>query len=131
MSKAIPEALPAPESQTEPEAKEDDSYFELSEHLVIGQGTPNEKTLDKLLINPSKLKGADFFQIVEAFKTQFPASARANFVKYNDENYLALVIGRLNGITPEDLYKVPYCDLPSLFLRAGGFQFSAPAVKKT
>jgi hypothetical protein len=97
-------------------------YFQLTTPLEThGE---NGKTLTKLLIDPrGKLKGKDFFALVNRCKQKFPNEAKGDpYALYNGENFLALVIAKLNGITPEDLYTLPYEELPLLFMAAGPFQ---------
>jgi hypothetical protein len=113
-----PEAVPV-----KPSADGDDEtdYFKLAEPINV-----DGRSIDRLRINPKGvLKGKQFFSLVQRYQRRYPDEARSNFNKFTSENYLSLVLAEINKIAPEDLYKLPYEDLPVLFLRAASFHFSA------
>lgn len=115
-------------TQIEPTEEKDPNYFYLSEPLVT-HGDKG-KTLNRLLLNPKgALKGKDFFQIVHNFQRKFPNDSSNAFNIYASQNFLGLVIAKLNGITHEDLYQLSYEELPLLFISAAPFQYQGPATK--
>jgi hypothetical protein len=111
-----------------PAASDTDDYFTLSAPMNAGK-----QTLTRLLINPKRLGGKGFFGVVNQFQKRFPDIYRTSFNLYSEIHFLALVIAKLNRITPEDLYKLEYTDLPLLMLRASAFHYSggAPTPEET
>ena len=106
---------------------DDERYFILGKPLVIA-----DRKLDRLLIDPrGTLAGKDFFSLIAEFRRQFPDLYRTTFNLYSEINFVSLVVAKLNKITPEDLYKLDYGDLPPLFLRAAAFHYSGGATKPT
>jgi hypothetical protein len=103
---------------------DDDRYFVLSKPLVAGK-----EKLTRLLIDPKSLGGRGFFNVVAEFRRQYPDIYRVTFNLFSEINFLSLVIARLNKITPEDLYKLDYTELPLLMLRASAFQYSGGVMK--
>lgn len=99
----------------------DPDYFELSSPITV-----EDKTLARLRLNPrGVLRGKQFFALINRYQRKFPEEARNTLNKYVSENFLSLVLAEINGIAPEDLYKIDYADLPLLFLQAATFHFGA------
>jgi len=116
----MPVSPPVELEVVKPENANDPRYFYLSAPI-----TADGKELAFLLVDPKgQLSGKEFFELIRLYQRKFPEDARATFNKFTSEAFLSLVIARLNKITPEDLYKAPYEDLPLLFLQAASFQFS-------
>jgi len=102
------------------ETENDARYFYLSAAINV-----DGKEISRLLLDPKgKLTGRDLFDLVRTYERRYPESSRTTFNKFISEPFLGLVIAKLNKITPEDLYKMAYEDLPLMFLQAGSFQFS-------
>jgi hypothetical protein len=99
--------------------EDDPRYFMLSKPIRAGT-----RTLDKLLIDASTLDGVTYFQLVEEWNRRWPGAVRRFPVKSQDDNWLMLVIAKLNDIPPEDLAKLNFTDLNTLFPRSLAFQFS-------
>ena len=107
--------------------KPDPNYFYLSVPINV-----DGKEFTRLRINPKGvLKGKQFFSLIGRYQRKFPDEARTAFNKFTSENFLSLVVGEINKIAPEDLYKVDYVDLPLLFLEASAFHFSGGAKRAT
>lgn len=108
-----------------PENRNDPRYFYLSKPI-----NADGRELHYLLLDPEvkELGGRELMKLIATYHRRFPDEARSNIhpiQKYTSENFLSLVLAKLNGITPEDVYQVPYKQLTALFSRAGAFQFSA------
>jgi hypothetical protein len=105
---------------------QDPDYFYLSSPITV-----DGKEFTRLRMNPKGiLKGREFFRIVDRYQRKFPDEARSSFNKFTSENFLSLVLAEINKpLTPEDLYKLDYVDLPLLFLQAASFHFSGGARK--
>src|ERR1700733_14616389 len=75
-----------------PEVEADPDYYTLSNPLVLltRPGEP-ERTLDKLLINSSKLSGKQYFQICSRFQQLYPEEARSSINKFSNDNFLSLI----------------------------------------
>jgi hypothetical protein len=121
--------VPLPEAAVEvlPNGSEpaqlDPNYYYLSEPIAI-----DDKSVSRLRINPrGVLKGRQFFDLVNQYQRKFPDESRGVISKYTSENFLALVIAKLNQIAVEDLYKLDYGDLPLMFMQAQTFHFGAGA----
>lgn len=124
-----PQAPSPPTTQSElevvkPENRNDPRYFYLT-HPINADG----RELHYLLLDPEvkDLGGRELMKLISTYHRRFPEEARSNvhqIQKYTSENFLSLVLAKLNGITPEDVYQVPYKQLTNLFARAGAFQFS-------
>lgn len=113
------------EPVVDPVAEEDDSkYFYLSKPIQAG-----EKTLERLLLDPIGLSGRKYFELTKRFRAEYPETFRSSFNKNSEEEFISLVIAELNEIAPQDLYKIPFNELPLLFLRASSFLYSG-GVKK-
>jgi hypothetical protein len=103
-----------------PEKGNDNRYFYLSSPINV-----DGKEIGYLLLDPrGKLTGKEFFEMIRTYQRKYPEDSRATFNKFTSEAFLSLVIAKLNKITPEDLYKAPWEDLPLMFLQAASFQFS-------
>jgi len=103
-----------------PEKGNDNRYFYLSSPI-----NADGKEITYLLLDPrGKLTGKEFFEMIRLYQRKYPEDSRSTFNKFTSEAFLSLVIAKLNKITPEDLYKAPWEDLPLMFLQASSFQFS-------
>jgi hypothetical protein len=110
-----------------PEAGNDVRYFYLSSSITV-----DGREIKWLLLDPKGvLTGKDLFELLRAYQRKSPEDARVTFNKFTSELFLSLVIAKLNKITPEDLYKMPYEDLPLMFLQAASFQFQGGKNLKT
>jgi hypothetical protein len=110
-----------------PEAGNDVRYFYLSAPINV-----DGKEIKWLLLDPKGvLTGKDLFELLRTYQRKFPEDSRVTFNKFTSEVFLSLVVAKLNKITPEDLYKMHYEDLPLMFLQAASFQFSGGKSAKT
>jgi hypothetical protein len=115
---------------TQPEEQKDPNCYYFADKLVVHGGPTGDKTLDRLRINPAGiLKGKDFFQLCSQFDRKFPNDSHNDFNRYASPNFLALLIAKLNGVTPEDVMSLPFEELPLLFISAAPFMYSGPAKK--
>jgi hypothetical protein len=116
-------ASPPPEieaSSKNGDGEKEGDYFYLSTPITV-----DGKEISRLRLNPKGiLTGRSFFSLIAKYQRKFPDEVDTNLRKFANENFLSLVLGELNKIAPEDLYKVDYDDLPMLFIRAAGFHFS-------
>lgn len=107
-----------------PENQNDPRYFYLRKAIEV-----DGRELKFLMLDPDlgEFSGRDFFKLDALYRRKYPeevARQSTPWQKYTSESYLSLVIAKLNKITPEDLYKVPYKELSKMFLQASPFQFS-------
>jgi hypothetical protein len=102
-------------------APQDPDYFYLSTPIQV-----DGKEFSRLRLNPrGVLTGKQFFTITNRYKRKFPEESSTTFNRYGSENFLSLFIAELNGIAPEDLFKLDYGDLPLMFFQAAAFHFGA------
>jgi hypothetical protein len=122
------ETSPSPELEVvSPEMGNDNRYFYLSSPIVV-----EGREIRWLLLDPKgSLTGKDLFELLRSYQRKYPEDSRVTFNKFTSEVFLSLVVAKLNKIVPEDLYKMPYEDLPIMFLQAASFQFSGGKAKKT
>jgi hypothetical protein len=125
--------MPVPEEQkavsvelevVKPENQNDPRYFYLKNPIDV-----DGREIRYLMLDPDLggLRGRDHFQIGVTYARKFPdeiSRQTTPWQKYLSENYLSLVIAKLNKIAPEDLFKVPFKDRSKLFMQAATFQFS-------
>jgi hypothetical protein len=102
----------APETDAE-------SWYDLDEPITVGT-----QKIPRLKVDSRELSGTKFFEILENFNRTYPRLAALALNKYDTEQYLGLVIAELNQITPEDLRKLSFTELPLLFMRARSFVYA-------
>ena len=107
-----------------PENQNDPRYFYLRKAIEV-----DGRELKYLMLDPDlgDFSGRDFFKLDAVYRRKHPEEVSRQttpWQKYTSESYLSLVIAKLNKITPEDLYKIPYKELSKMFLQAAPFQFS-------
>jgi hypothetical protein len=110
----------------------DPAYYYLDNPLVVHGGDKGDKTFDKLRIDPrGVLKGKDLLQAISTFQRKFATDSHNALNMYASPEFLAVVIAKLNGVTVEDIWGLPYEELPLLFLASAPFQYSGPAKKQS
>ena len=107
-----------------PENENDPRYFYLRNPIDV-----DGRIIKYLAIDPDigPLTGRDHFAINASYIRKYADEMLLQtmpYQKYKSENYLSLVIAKLNKIAPEDLMKVGYKERAQLFTRAYLFQFS-------
>lgn len=104
-----------------PPVDPDDSFFVLSHPIQVG-----DKTFDKLNINPKDLPGDKYFQFVARFRKEYPDIYAMSPNKLNEEVFLTYIIAALNPpMTPEDMRKISFIDLPMIFMKCPSFIYRA------
>jgi hypothetical protein len=99
----------------------DPRYFRLSKPIKVG-----EKQFDRLLIDSSELSGAVYFNLVGRFRKECNEVYRSSTNKLAEEMFLSYIVAELNPpMVVEDLRKLPFNDLPILFIQLQAFLFSA------
>ena len=123
----VPKDPPPPEEPPTPEiTREDPRYFWLSEPISVAG-----KTIEKLLIDTSSLRGPVYFKLAARFRTEHPAVYRTSFNKFGEEIFLSYVVAELNPpMIVDDLQKLDFNDLPMLFLRMQSFLYAKRAAKE-
>ena len=121
----VPKDPPPPEPPLPEIARDDPRYFFLSEPISVAG-----KSIDKLLIDTSSLKGPVYFKLATRFRSEHPDVYRTSFNKFGEEIFLAYVVAELNPpMIVDDLQKLDFNDLPMLFLRMQSFLYAAQAAK--
>jgi hypothetical protein len=116
-----PSEIPAEltEEQKAKAAEDAERFYELGEPITVGS-----RQITRLQVDSRELSGKKFFEVLALFNRRYPRLAALSLNKYDSEEYLSLVLAELNEITPEDLSKLSFTELPLLFMRARSFLYA-------